>query len=177
MDKLSSSLGDVLTKKLVSLWEELVAIVQGLILSDGEDQMVWKISDSGVYSSQSLYAVLNFRGITHVFLPAVWKLNIPPRVQVFLWLVSHNKILTRDNLAKRQHVNDPSCLFCGEIETMEHLCFSCDVTRLIWRNVSDIVKTNVGISYENVARLWISNKKNCAINMITSVIMWNLWKM
>jgi hypothetical protein len=51
-------------QKLVSLWEELVAIVQGLILSDGEDQMVWKISDSGADSSQSLYAVLNFRGIT-----------------------------------------------------------------------------------------------------------------
>jgi hypothetical protein len=64
MDKLSSSLGDVLTKKLVSLWEDLVAIVQGLILSNGEDQMVWKISDSGADSSQSLYAVLNFRGIT-----------------------------------------------------------------------------------------------------------------
>jgi hypothetical protein len=66
-----------------------------------------------------------------VFVPAVWKLNISPRVQIFMWLVSHNKILTRDNLAKHQHVNDPSCLFYEEIETMEYLRFRCDLTRLI----------------------------------------------
>jgi hypothetical protein len=69
--------------KLLMQWGELKAIVQQLQLTDEPDQMVWKLSSTGVYSSQSLYAVVNFRGIKQVFVPAVWKLNIPPRVQVF----------------------------------------------------------------------------------------------
>jgi hypothetical protein len=47
---------------------------------------------------QSLYAVVNFRGITPVFVSSVWKLNIPPRMEFLLWLLSKNKLLTRDNL-------------------------------------------------------------------------------
>jgi hypothetical protein len=72
-------------------WEEVRAIVHNLNLNEQPDQLVWKLNDSGVYTSQSLYAVVNFRGIKPVFIPSVWKLNIPPRVQVFLWLGSNNK--------------------------------------------------------------------------------------
>jgi hypothetical protein len=43
--------------------------------------------------------------------------------------------------------------------------------------VLEIIKTPVGLNYENVARLWISNEKNCAVNMFTSAIIWNMWKM
>jgi hypothetical protein len=162
------------SQKILSLWGELVAIIQDLVLSDEEDQMVWKLNTSGVYSSQSLYGVLDFRGITPVFVPAVWKLNIPPRVQVFLWLISHNKVLTRDNLAKQQHVQDATCLFCGENESVDHLCFSCDVVKIIWNGISSLIKFDIGTCYESVARLWISNEKNCVIN---SAVMWNIWKM
>jgi hypothetical protein len=36
------------------------------------------LSSSWVYSSQSLYSVINFRGVQPVFFLAVWKLMIPP---------------------------------------------------------------------------------------------------
>jgi hypothetical protein len=49
-------------KKLLGLWDELVAIVQDLVLANEEDQMVWKVNSSRVYSSQ--YVVLNFRRLT-----------------------------------------------------------------------------------------------------------------
>lgn len=75
------------------------------------------------YTVQSLYVVINHRGVTSVYVQAVWKLNIPPRVQVFLWLLSKNKLLTRDNLAKRREVNGPACLFCSEHESIVHLFF------------------------------------------------------
>jgi hypothetical protein len=31
------------------------------------------------------------------FIPSVWKLITPPRMQIFLWLESNNKLLTREN--------------------------------------------------------------------------------
>jgi hypothetical protein len=58
--------------------------------------------------------------------------------------------------------------------SINHLCFHCDITRIIWAGVSEIIKTPVGLNYENVARLWLSNEKNYAVNMFTSAIMWNM---
>jgi hypothetical protein len=108
--------------------------------------------------------VINFWGITPVFVPYVCKLNVPRRVQFFLWLMSHNKFLTRDNLSKPHHLQDVRCLFCAENESVEHLCFSCDIVNLVWREIGVITKNCIGESYESVTRLWIINKKNCAIN-------------
>ena len=68
-----------------------------------------------------------------MFVNAIWKLNIPPRVQLFLWLLSKNKLLTRDNLAKRRPVEDNTCLLCGERESIIHLFLN--VMWLIWYGV------------------------------------------
>ena len=76
--------------------------------------MIWYFSSNGVYSTQSLYKVINFRGIQPVVVPSLWSIKVPPRVHYFLWLLSKNKILTRDNLGKRMKVEDGSCLFCCE---------------------------------------------------------------
>jgi hypothetical protein len=57
--------------KLFLPWEEVVSIVESLEFYD--DEMVWQFH----YSSQTLYDVVNFRGVTPIFLPVVWKLNIP----------------------------------------------------------------------------------------------------
>jgi hypothetical protein len=59
-------------------------------------------------SSESLYAMISFRGVVPMYVSSIWKLSVPPRVQLFLWLVSNNKVLTRDNLAKRREVSDPT---------------------------------------------------------------------
>jgi hypothetical protein len=59
-----------------------------------------------------------------VFIPAVWKIVVPPRINFFLWLLSNNKLLTRDNLGKRRKVDDQTCLFCNEPESISHLFFS-----------------------------------------------------
>ena len=60
-----------------------------------------------------------------VHVHAVWKLQIPPRVQIFLWLLTDDRLLSKDNLAKRREVLDQSCLFCKEQETIIHMFFEC----------------------------------------------------
>jgi hypothetical protein len=111
------------------MWEEVVNLASTIEFSGDDDALIWKRQSSGLYSSQSLYRVINFRGIMHAYLPAAWKLIIPPRVQFFLWLASKNKILTHDNLEKRRHVEDSSCLFCKETESVNHLLFECVVAK------------------------------------------------
>jgi hypothetical protein len=88
---------------------------------------------------QSLYTVINDRGIKQVYTPVVWKLSVTPRLHIFLWLLPNNKILTQDNLSKRKQVDDPSCLFCDDMETTQHLFFGCCVARVMWCNLAHIV--------------------------------------
>jgi hypothetical protein len=72
-----------------------------------------------------------------VYVPSVWKLTIPYIVQFFLWLLSKNKLLTRDNLEKRRALNDNTCVFCSEHESVCHLFHNCVVARRAWQLISE----------------------------------------
>jgi hypothetical protein len=63
--------------RLLLMWEELVNLISTVDLSSDEDALIWQYQSSGVYSSQSLYAVINFRRVKLVYLPIVWKINVP----------------------------------------------------------------------------------------------------
>jgi hypothetical protein len=67
-----------------------------------------------------------------VYIPAIWKIGVPPKVQLFLWLVSHNKLATVDNLNKRGFSKLEQCSFCAEKESITHIFFECDVAKVIW---------------------------------------------
>jgi hypothetical protein len=64
--------------RLFNPWEEVLSIASSLELSSEEDEPVWQYNSSGIYSSQSLYRVISFIGVLPVYVPAVWKLRIPP---------------------------------------------------------------------------------------------------
>ena len=52
-------------------WLDIVELVYTIQFIDDEDDMIWHFSSNGVYSSQSLYRVINFRGIKTVHVLAV----------------------------------------------------------------------------------------------------------
>jgi hypothetical protein len=113
-------------------WCEILQIAQSLSLTTENDTLLWKFDPNGMLNVKSMYAVINFRGIIHVHVHSTWKLKIPPNIHFFLWLMAHNKILTRDNMLKRQSVDDLTCVFCNELETCIHLFFECVVAKAVW---------------------------------------------
>lgn len=136
--------------------------------------LVWQLNSSGLYSSQSLYKVVDFRGIKPVFASAIWSLKIPPRVQCFLWLLTKNKVLTRDNLSKRRKVEDSSCLFCCELESVSHLFFDCAVAKQMWFALAAVFNIHLEPSLDSIGKFWLSNRKNCVLNIISSFALWSL---
>jgi hypothetical protein len=70
-------------QRLMNIWLEIVQLASTISFSDEEDSLIWQFNSNGIYSSQSLYKVINFRGIMPVHVPAVWNLKIPPRVLFF----------------------------------------------------------------------------------------------
>ena len=76
-----------MSSSTMNLWLELLSL---MALSEEEDQILWNFTSSGKYTVQSLYTVINRRGVTPQFVISIWQNMIPPRVQFFLWLLSNN---------------------------------------------------------------------------------------
>jgi hypothetical protein len=88
---------------------QLVDIASTISFQDDTDSLVSQLENKGQYSTSFLYHVINFRGVQHVYLPAIWKLVVPPKIHIFLWLLSHNKLMARDNLRKRHIIKLLDC--------------------------------------------------------------------
>jgi hypothetical protein len=68
---------------LFQIWQELLAVVENVELKDETDSLVWCYSQSGVYSVQTFYAIINFRGVKPMFVHAVWSIEVPPKFSCF----------------------------------------------------------------------------------------------
>jgi hypothetical protein len=99
------------------------------------------------------------------------------RKHFLLWLLSKNKVLTRDNLEKRRRGDDKTSLFCSENETAHHLLFECVVAAQTWKIMSGIVVFQIGQDFESIARCWLCNTKFGIVNMFSSAVCWSLWKL
>lgn len=75
----------------MELWYQLVEIASSIVYSEDPDSLIWQLENKGQYSTSSSYHVINFRGVQPTYIPAVWTLKVPPKIHVFLWLLSHNK--------------------------------------------------------------------------------------
>jgi hypothetical protein len=133
------------TEGLMQSWRELFAVMEETILTDEADALIWCYNKSGVYSTQSFYCIISYRGITPLYIPAVWNICVPPKFHLFLWLLSHNKLATIDNLNKKGISKPVQCRFCGEDESIGHLFFSCVVARSIWEDVSEFLGFEWGL--------------------------------
>jgi len=166
-----------LSPELYGVWLEVKELVSTIHLSNDEDSLIWQFSTKGTYSSQSLYKIINFRGIHLVHIPALWSIKVPLRVLFFLWLLANNRVLTRDNLAKMREVNDPTCFFCDEKESVSHLFFHYCVAKHVWEFISVWLNRVVGTDFEFVASLRIANKNFMVCNTVTSAVIWVIWKL
>jgi hypothetical protein len=101
----------------------------------------------------------------------------PLEFSFFLWLLSNNKNLTRDNLEKRKQVHDKTCLYCGELESTFHLFFDCVVARQMWCRISSVVGRVIETSFESIGICWLSNYRFLNVNIISSAALWSFWKL
>lgn len=74
--------------------------IQGISLAscpDQKDRLIWVFSKDGSFSLKSAYLLakgLNLLNLASHPYRWVWDTNTTPRIQFFLWLVSHNSIPT-----------------------------------------------------------------------------------
>lgn len=122
----------LLNQQEFSEWERMVERLALVSLCDDRDEMCWAFEKSGIYSTRSLYKALTFGGVEIGFLKDIWKARIPLKIQIFLWMVYHDRIQAAVQLKKRNWAGPEECKLCGELETVDHILFQCPMALFLW---------------------------------------------
>jgi zinc-binding in reverse transcriptase len=111
----------------------LLSIISNMQLSSDLNSIFWYLDKSGIFTVHSMYKFLNSGGVHTPLVRSVWSLRIPLKFKLFLWIATHNCILTRDNLLHRGWQGPASCVFCSNNESIDHLFFTCPFAHSLWQ--------------------------------------------
>eukprot|EP00253_Pinus_taeda_P006485 PITA_06485 len=96
----------------------------------------WGWGQTNVYTIAAGYRVLQAsrnNSQTLAFWKNVWESLALPKVNFFFWTLVHNKLLTGDNLEKRNIVGLHRCVLCSNnFETTQHLFLDCIFAKQVW---------------------------------------------
>eukprot|EP00253_Pinus_taeda_P029276 PITA_29276 len=166
-----------------SLAEELQK--RNILKETDQDKLRWGYEEKGTYATKEAYHIILKDQLTKDKLwEKIWSTPIWPKISTFLWLLSHNRILTWDNLRKRKFAGPSICLNCKmEEESAVHLMQLCTFSIRIWEKVSFRCQKEGRVigDLNNNLRNWPqkpyqSNILNSLWKIIPGIVMWNLWK-
>jgi len=63
----------------------------------------------------------------------IWKLDVMPKIKIFLWQLCHNALPSRGTLLRRGLQIDPLCSTCfADIEDLDHIFRHCPMAHKVW---------------------------------------------
>jgi hypothetical protein len=117
--------------RLLDQWNQVLAYFEQLSLSNVPDVVLWRFTKNAKFSTKSVYEYLE-RDLSGADNKLIWKAKLPLKIQIFMWQVFRDAIPTRYNMKKRNWQGNPVCSFCNQVETLEHLFFSCSFAKSTW---------------------------------------------
>ena len=63
----------------MSKWHDLIQVISTKTLTDEEDQPVWLLESSAIYSVKSFYNMINWGGVSTPIWKKFWKIVLPNR--------------------------------------------------------------------------------------------------
>ncbi|CAN1744017.1 Putative ribonuclease H protein At1g65750 [Linum perenne] len=169
-DRLSSSLPPAILNQIAGMGPPKA--------DGGEDDLIWGPEPKGHFSLKSAYdiraAVCN-PSQSNIW-RIVWKWQGPSRIKHFLWLVTHDRLLTNAE-RHRRHISDTdSCrLYNNVSESALHIFRDCHFARSVWHALlpSGIVHD----FFTGDIQRWISKGLQMEnFNLIFGITIWILWK-
>jgi hypothetical protein len=106
--------------------------------------------------------------------------KIPLKIKIWLWLIWHNAIATKDNLLKRNWNGSAYCQFCHQNESISHLFFECVAAKYVWSTLAMAIgATDRPQSFTQF--IWwfphfVPASRNVQIAGLTTIC-WAIWKL
>ncbi|KAF2584788.1 hypothetical protein F2Q70_00036845 [Brassica cretica] len=110
----------------------------------------------------------------------IWKAQLLPKIQLFLWKVMQNAVPTSENLQKRGLLKNTNSIRCGERETTVHLFFHCHFAQRVWELALWSSPANLTQALSFGEKLVASYQRinlppvGTNINLFPWIV-WNLW--
>ncbi|CAN1187196.1 Putative ribonuclease H protein At1g65750 [Linum perenne] len=159
---------------------EVVDVVAGMSppqTDRGDDDWVWGLEKSGVFSIKSAYNLIcHSTAIPGSDLwKAVWKWEGPNRIKHFLWLATKDKLLTNEGRRQRGLSSDAACKWCRTAaETIVHVLRDCDFTNSTWLAVGgfDLDETDWNLPVESWLKKFLTGSRALRFG----IVCWLLWR-
>jgi len=151
-------------------------------LTDNEDELIWDPSSSGIYSLKLGY--LKYNSDLGLKEPVwwwrkLWKIKSPANTRLFMWNVLLNKVLTWDNLQKRNFFGPGWCsLYKSEGENILHLFLKCRFITKFWIETSRLLDLQCVWEGRDLEHSWISWWKTRAFKHLRApplLVIWGVW--
>ncbi|CAN0836858.1 Putative ribonuclease H protein At1g65750 [Linum grandiflorum] len=146
----------------------------------GQDSIIWGLEPSGRFTIRSAYLLLKeLQGETpEQRWKGVWNWQGPNKIRHFLWLASHNRLLTNEERGRRHLTNQVICSLCStHTESCIHILRDCHFARLVWRLVLPQVITSEELSSD--WSIWLDTHirhREDEHSLIFGVAVWLLWR-
>ncbi|CAN1148060.1 Putative ribonuclease H protein At1g65750 [Linum perenne] len=144
----------------------------------GKDDLIWGPDPKGWFSIKFAYEVLSStsKGINESLWKTVWDWQGPNRVRFFLWLATHNRLLTNGERKRRHLPDDDRCHFCkDEVEDSIHVLRAYQFARKLWINIlplDHITTFFTGTLSDSLLR----ELKHPDFGQLVGIAAWLLWK-
>ncbi|KAJ1695315.1 hypothetical protein LUZ63_012013 [Rhynchospora breviuscula] len=168
-------------------WHELVpapmtlehsarqTILRNLSLVEGDDSVSWRWRSDGKYSSASVYKTLISAGKVTFRYSKIWKLKLPPSLKMFLILLAHGRLLTQEQLLKRNMLVQQRCYLCQQalLETADHLFSQCHFSSQILRHLGLDLRQHSTV--HSILNYICSASTPHQTSTLFSTCFWSLW--
>ncbi|KAJ1703910.1 hypothetical protein LUZ63_003689 [Rhynchospora breviuscula] len=148
-----------------------------LPLTTNRDSFRWNLNSDGMFSVNSIYNFFKKFPKHSSCLLHLWKLKIPPRMKVFVWQMSLNKIVTVDNLKKRGWQQASFCTLCAsDEETAKHLFNSCKLFNEVLQKASDYSPLFTNFDFTSNPQFLADSTKPLIHREIMGILCFILWR-
>jgi hypothetical protein len=93
--------GDIHSPSLMEEFTLMFMTLSSVELTDQKDKIQWRWAPNAQFSVASTYDY-HFQGsFSHFPAEGIWQVAAAPKCKFFAWLVMHGRVLTADNMIKK----------------------------------------------------------------------------
>jgi hypothetical protein len=120
----------------LELWASLVLQTNSVTRSLLPDSVSWGLENNGKFSVSSLYRKIN-QGPSLPHETLLWSAKLPLKIKTFLWQMAKGRLPSNAQINRRHGASDGKCAMCGQIETVDHIFFSCHLATFAWSGIRE----------------------------------------